>query len=308
MSKEVFLSIVVPVYNEAESIPLFWKRLRPVLDEIKSNSEIIFVDDGSSDRTVDEAKAIDDPRVRILSLSRNFGHMVALDAGFRASRGRWTLTIDGDLQHPPELITQMLSKAQDKEVDVVSTRLNRRVDTNPIKKLVSFLYYPILRGISGIPIEDSVGDFRLISRRVVDVITRIPPGAHVYRILIPSLGFPTTSISFEPDHRMAGKSKYTFRKMAQLALDSVLANSQKLFRLLITLSLAATVFAIIFLGWTIMSWVLGDTEPGWASLVLLLILGSTVQISLLVYLGFLMQKMSLTLMGIPHYLVEENIR
>jgi len=308
MSKEIFLSIVVPVYNEAESIPLFWERLRPVLDEIKSNSEIIFVDDGSSDRTVDEAKAIDDPRVRILSLSRNFGHMVALDAGFRASRGRWTLTIDGDLQHPPELITQMLSKALGKEVDVVSTRLNRRVDTNPIKKLVSFLYYPILRGISGIPIEDSVGDFRLISRRVVDVITRIPPGAHVYRILIPSLGFPTASISFEPDHRIAGTSKYTFRKMAQLALDSVLANSQKLFRLLITLSLVATVFAIIFLGWTIVSWVLGDTERGWASLVLLLILGSTVQISLLVYLGFLMQKMSLTLMGIPPYLVEEKIR
>lgn len=308
MSKEIFLSIVVPVYNEAESIPLFWERLRPVLDEVKSKSEIIFVDDGSSDRTVDEAKAIDDPRVRILSLSRNFGHMVALDAGFRASRGKWTLTIDGDLQHPPELITQMLSKALDKEVDVVSTRLNRRVDTNPIKKLVSFLYYPILRGISGIPIEDSVGDFRLISRRVVDVITLIPPGAHVYRILIPSLGFPTASISFEPEHRMAGKSKYTFRKMAQLALDSVLANSQKLFRLLITLSLVATVFAIIFLGWTIMSWVLGDTERGWASLVLLLILGSTVQISLLVYLGFLMQKMSLTLMGIPPYLVEEKIR
>jgi dolichol-phosphate mannosyltransferase len=308
MNKEVFLSVVVPVFNEAESVPLFWVRLMPVLEAVDGNSEVIFVDDGSSDRTLDEAKALDDPRIRILSLSRNFGHMVALDAGFRASKGNWTVTIDGDLQHPPELIIQMLSEALNTKVDVVSARLETRVDANPIKKLVSFVYYPLVRKISGVPVEDSVGDFRLISRRVLDVITRIPPGGHVYRILIPSLGFPTSFISFKPDERIAGKSKYTFRKMGQLAFDSVLANSQKLFKLLIALSLVATGFAILFLGWAITSWVFGDTERGWASVVLLLILGSTVQISLLVYLGFLIQKISVALMGIPPYLVEEETR
>jgi dolichol-phosphate mannosyltransferase len=200
----------------------------------------------------------------------------------------------------------MLSVALAQKVDVVSAKLAKRVDRGLTKKLVSFVYYPIARGISGIPLEDSAGDFRLISRKVINVINRIPPGGHVYRILIPSLGFPTAFISFEPDERSAGKSKYTFRKMLQLALDSVLENSQNLFKLLIGLSLVATGFAILFLGWAIFSWALGDTERGWASVVLLLILGSTFQISLLVYLGFLMQKISVALMGIPPYLVEEE--
>lgn len=305
MNKEVFLSIVVPVYNEAESIPLFWARLLPVLDQVNGTSEVIFVNDGSSDGTVGEAIAIDDPRIRILSLSRNSGHMAALDAGFRASRGKWTVTIDGDLQHPPELITEMLLIASEQQVDVVYGIISKRVDSNLIKRFFSSIYYPVLRAVTGSPVNNSAGDFRLVSERVLKVLQGIPSSGQIYRLLIPSLGFKASSIKFVPEVRKAGKSKYSIRKILALVEDSMLSNSRGVLRMLVAWALVAVAFAAGFMTWAFVAWASGDTERGWTSLIALLSLFGAIQISLLAYLGLYLNRIAKVILTIPQYFSEE---
>jgi dolichol-phosphate mannosyltransferase len=300
------LSVVVPVYNEEENVKAFWQRLCLALDNINVASEIVFVNDGSTDDTVGSLKSLNDKRIRVVSLPINYGHMTALDAGLRASRGQWVVSLDGDLQHPPELIAVMLSTAIEKNLDVVSGQLSSRNDANILKRAVSKIYYPIIRWITGFPIEDSVGDFRLVSRRVLDVIDRIPPGGHVYRVLIPSLSFPSTTIPFSPDPRFAGRSKYTVRKMVGLAMSSALANSQRLFRFLTTVALSASAIALLAFVWAAFAWGLGETERGWASVVSLIVLGSLVQISLLLYFGIILQKLVKVAMGVPEYIDREE--
>jgi dolichol-phosphate mannosyltransferase len=301
-----FLSVVVPVYNEEASVNAFWGRLSRVLSSINVLSEVVFVNDGSRDDTVKKLIDLKDSRIRIISLSKNHGHMTALDAGLRACGGSWAVSLDGDLQHPPELIETMLVTAIENGLDVVSGKLTSRNDASLLKRAVSRIYYPIIRWITGFPIEDSVGDFRLVSRRVLDVINRIPPGGHVYRVLIPSFGFPSTSIPFSPDSRFAGDSKYNLGKMMSLAINSALANSERVFRFLTSLAVAASAVALGMFVWAALAWGLGETEKGWTSLISLIVLGSLMQISLLLYLGILLQKLVKIVMGIPQYVEREE--
>ena len=226
------LSVIVPMYNEEAVIPLFVERLRPVLealehDGISTTYEVICVDDGSKDRTAElllEARS-DWPQLRVVRLLRNAGHQAALTAGMECARGQLAVTIDADLQDPPEAITQMYDLAIDQSLDVVYAIRADRSSDGLLKRRTAHLYYRLMRRLSGPQLPDNAGDFRLISRRVLDALSYLPEHGRVYRLVIPWFGFPSGRVEFVRERRAAGRTKYSLGRMASLGLDSVTAFS-----------------------------------------------------------------------------------
>jgi glycosyltransferase involved in cell wall biosynthesis len=206
----VTLSVVTPMFNEREAVDHFVARLRPVLDGLGVTYEVVAVDDGSSDATV--ARLIDLrtgwDQLRVVALRRNVGHQAALAAGLRSARGDYVVSIDADLQDPPEIIGEMLAAARDGKVDVVyGVRSDRTTDT-VFKRRTAAVYYWMMRRLVGPWVSDQAGDFRLMSRAVVDVLNNLPEQRPVYRLVVPSLGFSSAEVAYVRAERVAGETKY----------------------------------------------------------------------------------------------------
>jgi len=232
-TEQSVLSVVVPMYDEEEVLPLFFERMRPLLDGLGISYELVVVDDGSRDRTatllLEAAK--DWPQLRIVRLLRNSGHQAALSAGFRRARGEFLVTIDADLQDPPEVIAEFLAAVREQDVDVVyGVRSDRSSDTWA-KRTTARMYYRLMCRLVGEEIPFDAGDFRLVSRRVVDAVNALPEDGRVYRLVIPWLGFPSAQVRYVRAERMAGTTKYNLSKMLRLTFDSVTAFSAAPLRL-----------------------------------------------------------------------------
>ncbi|MGK5683729.1 glycosyltransferase family 2 protein [Actinoplanes sp. URMC 104] len=204
------LSVVVPVFNEQDVLPLFAGRLRPVLDGLGVPYEVLTVDDGSRDATpaVLEGMRHAWPQLRIVRLRRNAGHQNALTAGLHRARGRYVVSIDVDLQDPPEVIAGMLRLAETEQLDVVhGVRTDRSTDS-PFKRWTAGLYYRLIRRVVGAAVPHNAGDFRLLSRTAVDALTELPEHLPVHRLLVPWLGLPSGEVPYARERRAAGRSKY----------------------------------------------------------------------------------------------------
>ncbi|MFI6680273.1 glycosyltransferase family 2 protein, partial [Kribbella sp. NPDC050469] len=200
------LSVVVPMYDEEEVLPIFFERMHPLLDGLGISYELLVVDDGSRDRTADlllqAAEAW--PQLRVVRLLRNSGHQAAQSAGFRRARGEFVVTIDADLQDPPEVIADFLKVARDEDVDVVyGVRADRSSDSWP-KRTTARLYYRLMCRLVGKDIPFDAADFRLVSRRVVDAVNALPEDGRVFRLVIPWLGFPSAEVRYVRAERAAG--------------------------------------------------------------------------------------------------------
>ncbi|MFQ6119458.1 MAG: glycosyltransferase family 2 protein, partial [Methanosarcinales archaeon] len=217
-SKNTLISIIVPVYNEEEVLESFYEALIQVLKEIKKPYEIIFVNDGSDDATENIVlKLVEkDPCVRIISLSRNFGHQIALAAGIAYSTGDAIITMDGDLQHPPELIPEMVS-LWEKGFEIVNTRRTKTKGINFIKRITSWGYYFIINKLSGTKIDPGSADFRLIDRKVANILNQLKEKHRFFRGLVNWVGFRGTEIDYIANRRLAGKTKYSFSRMLNFA-------------------------------------------------------------------------------------------
>src|SRR4051812_15814085 len=194
----VALSVVTPMFNEREAVDHFVARLRPVLDGLGVSYEVVAVDDGSRDATVARLIELrrDWPQLRVVALRRNVGHQTALAAGLRSAHGDYVLSIDADLQDPPETIGEMLAAAREQKVDVVyGVRSDRSTDT-AFKRSTAGLYYRVMRRMVGPWVSDNAGDFRLMSRAVVDVLNDLPEQRPVYRLVVPSLGFTSAEVRY----------------------------------------------------------------------------------------------------------------
>ena len=223
MTAPPFLSVVVPVFDEREVLPLFAARTRAALDATGRDYEVVAVDDGSADGSgpVLKALAMQWPQLRVLRLRRNAGHQAAITAGLSASRGDAVVTIDADLQDPPELIADLLAAARREQADVVyAVRSRRDVDT-AFKRGTARLYYRLMRRIAGAEVRPDAGDFRLMTRPVVDDLLALPERHPVYRLLVPWLGYPSTTVSYVRVARGAGRTQYPLGCMLRLGLDSV---------------------------------------------------------------------------------------
>jgi polyisoprenyl-phosphate glycosyltransferase len=261
------LSVVVPVYNERETVDELCRRLATVLGSLGAY-EIVLVDDGSTDGTWAALRALaaQDERLRLLRLSRNFGHQIALTAGLDAARGDAVVLMDGDLQDPPEVIPELVSRWE-KGYDVVYAVRERRDGESRVRLFAIGAFYRLFRRMAATDIPADTGDFRLLSRRAVDALARMPERARYLRGMTSWIGFQQTGVAYRRDARYAGTSKYPFTKLIGLALDGITSFSIAPIRLVTRLGYAMLVFCVGVLAWTLYTRFFTSNAPqGWTSL------------------------------------------
>jgi dolichol-phosphate mannosyltransferase len=304
------LSIVAPAFNEEASLPAFHEALNRFLVTVQDefDIEIVYVDDGSDDATPVHLTrlALNDPHVRFLRLSRNFGHQAALTAGLEHARGDVVVSLDADLQHPPAVIRELLARWRDGHDVVVTLREDHR-SVGARKKLTSRLFYMAMRWCSGMDVRPAAADFRLLSRRALDVLLRMPERHRFLRGMVHWLGFPTAEVRFTAPPRFAGRSKYTLVRMIRLARDGLLSFSRV--PLHAALLLAGAMLLVSFLGTTI-TWVLcRPMGPlGWLLLALvggMHLAGAGVWVALVAFSEYL-ARIHEQVLGRPLYVVRET--
>lgn len=263
------ISLVVPVYNESENVEPFYGAVKPILEKITNRFEILMIDDGSDDDTLEKICQLTkkDARVRGLSLSRNFGHQIALTAGLDHAIGEAVITMDVDLQHPPELIPSLFAKYKE-GYDIVYTVRKASPDTKIFKHLTSTLFYRIINRLSDTRIESSAADFRLMSRKAADAFHQFHERSRFTRGLIGWMGFKQAAIPYQANPRRSGQSKYTIAKMIKLALDGVTAFSSRPLRLSFYLGLLISAIAFTYAAYALIVFLLHKTVAGWTSILL----------------------------------------
>ena len=299
------LSIVVPVYNEEDVLPLLAARLRPVADALDTTYEVVAVDDGSSDASpvVLQRMLREWPQLRIVRLRANAGHQAAISAGLATARGGYVVTLDADLQDPPEVITEMLARARAHGADVVYGVRSDRSSDSVFKRLSARAFYRLIRVLSGTRAQVDAGDYRLMSRATVDAINALPEHHRVLRFVVPALGFPSASVTYRRDERAAGKSKYPLAKMVRLSLDSVTGFSAAPLRAATWLGLLGGAAAFLLLAYALVASASGHTLPGWTSTVVAVAGVGAVQLLCLGILGEYVGRMYAHLQARPTYFV-----
>ena len=264
------ISVVVPMYYEEEVAKECYTRLKGVLDKIENYSyEIIFVNDGSKDKTLEILKDIakEDENSKIISFARNFGHQCAVTAGLRYVTGDAIVIIDADLQDPPELIPEMLKLWEDGN-DVIYGKRKSREGESRFKLLTASMFYKTLNELSDVEIPKDTGDFRLVDRKVVDVINSLPEHNKFLRGLFSWVGFKQTPFEYERKERYAGKTKYPLKKMLKLAQDGIFSFSIKPLKIVGAMGILSVVISIIILLYAILSYIFNwnNLTAGWTSL------------------------------------------
>ena len=305
---EPFVSLVVPVFNEAAVLPLLLPRLRSLLDALPGGGEICFVDDGSEDGTAAllEAESGRDPRLVVVDLSRNFGHSIAITAGLDHASGDAVVVMDCDLQDPPELVPRMVALYRE-GFDVVHARRRSRDGESVFKRASAWLFYRILRLAAERSPEPHVGEFRLMSRQVVDALQGLRERHRLVRGLVAWVGFRQTVIDFERPARAAGETKYPLIKMIRLAWDGMTSLSAAPLRVATLLGIFALLCGAGYAGVAVyVGWVKGLGVPGWTSLVILNIFFSGVVLICLGLVGEYVARIFEEVKGRPLYFLRRE--
>jgi len=274
--KTGLLSLVVPVYNERANIGPLLRRLRSVLSEIARPVEIIFVDDGSTDGTGQElaALAAGDPSLHVIRLSRNFGHQAALVAGMAHAHGAAVITMDGDLQHPPELLPALIAPWE-AGADIVQAVRQEPADASALKRAGSRWFYRLLSALTRLRVAPGATDFRLMSREALEAFLACGERCRFNRGLVQWIGFACSEVPYRAEPRHAGESKYSYRAMLRLAGDAIFSFSSLPLRLAGLAGVCVSVAAAAYLLFVLWAYFFTDlTVPGWSStLAAVLVLG-----------------------------------
>lgn len=292
------IDLVIPVFNESEVIGQTYADICRVVDSLPYDFRFIYVDDGSSDGTVDTLRAIaaNDQRVTLLQLSRNFGHQAALTAGMDASRGDIMISMDGDGQHPPEMLPKMISLIE-QGYDVVQAQRMEDERAASFKKITSNIFYWLINKISGTRVMQGAADFRALSRNALDGLRSMHEYHRFLRGMISWMGYNSVILPYHEPARIAGKSKYSLGKMMRLASDAIFSFSLAPLYIGLSAGLAFFVLAGAQLIYVLSLWLTGNTEqvePGWSSLMAILLIASGIIMILLgfigVYVGYIFQE------------------
>ena len=262
------ISFVVPVFNEEENIHEFHRRLTQVMAPLPYDYEILFIDDGSKDRTSQLIRELaeKDPHVQGYVFARNFGHQLALTCGLDQSTGDAVISMDGDLQHPPEMVPALLKKWEE-GYEIVQTVRKATEDATWFKNITSRLYYKLINSMSEVRVTPGGSDFRLMDRKAVDALNRFRERARFIRGMVNNLGFRYTTLEFVAPPRFAGHSKFSLRKMLRFALDGITAFSRVPLRLALYVGCIAGLGSILLIGHVIyVKYVVQDAVPGWTTL------------------------------------------
>lgn len=303
------LSIITPIFNEEENLPELHARLSAAATSITKDYELIFVNDGSGDGSLDLLRlyAAQDPgRVRYLSFSRNFGHQAAISAGMERARGAAVVVIDGDLQDPPELIPQLYARYQEGYKVVYAKRKARQGETF-FKKFTAKVFYRLLRRITGVAIPMDVGDFRLVSQDVVRILNQMPERSKFLRGQIAWMGFRQTFVEFDRDGRKHGSTKYTLRKMLRLALDGITSFSNFPLQIATFLGFLFSFVAFLVILYALYAkFVLQEVVTGWTSLIISTMFVGGVQLLCIGVIGEYISRIANDVRGRPLFIVEEE--
>lgn len=299
------LSIVIPLFNEAENVVALWDRLRASMDS-SGSFEILFVNDGSRDATPEMIDRLiaQDERVVSIHLSRNFGHQAAISAGLEHARGQAVVVMDGDLQDPPELIPDLI-RLWRRGYDVVYA-VRRSEREGLLKRMAYRAFYRLLGMISDLEIPLDSGDFCLMDRRVVNALNRLPERCRFVRGLRGFLGFRQVGLDYDRPAREAGRPKYTLRKLTGLAIDGLISFSSSPLRLVTYAGLAAVAIALGLTIWVINDAILHQSGPrGWASTMIVVLFMGAVQLLSLGVIGEYVRLIFLEAKQRPTYIVSE---
>jgi len=302
------LSIVVPVYNEEEVLPLLIRRLQELLGKFSCPVEVILVNDGSTDRTVVglHALAQQDRRFRVLNLARNFGHQIAATAGLDAARGEAIVLMDADLQDPPELILEMLARYRE-GYDVVYAQRTTREGESAFKRLTAWAFYRLMRAWVHRDLPPDVGDYRLVSRRCLDALNQMREVHRFLRGMVTWAGFPQTAVPFSRPKRAAGETKYPLRKMLKFAWTAAVSFSPLPLRLSMAMGALAFSIGAAYTLYALVRLALGlYVVPGWASLLVSTCLQSGVILMSIGILGEYVARIFEEVKGRPLYLVSDR--
>ncbi len=299
------LSVVVPCFNEAECIRETHRHLIEVLSTLGHEWEIIYVNDGSKDETLDILINLisGSSSIRVISFSRNFGHQTAVTAGIDYAKGEAVVLIDADLQDPPELIPEMILKWQE-GFDVVYGQRRTRKGETPFKKISAKLFYRLINSLSEVPIPLDTGDFRLIDRRVVDVLGQMPERSRFIRGMVSWAGFRQTPILYDRSERFAGESKYPLRKMIKFGLDGVLSFSIQPLKLATSLGgLVSACSALGIIYALTLRLFTKDWVSGWTLLMISVLFLGGVQLVFLGVIGEYVGRIYAESKGRPQYVI-----
>ena len=302
------ISVIVPVYNEQENIKPFLRKIIPIVN--KFDYEIIFVDDGSNDKTSTLINKIasTNKQIKLISFIRNFGHQMALSAGYQYAKGDCVVSIDVDLQDPPQLVKHMISYWQ-KGYDVVYARRQKRRE-GFFKKYSAGLFYQLINFLSDTPIPIDVGDFRLLDRKVVIVINNLPEKSRFLRGLVAWTGFKSTSIQFDRGSRRYGKTHYPLSKMMALALDGIISFSNRPLRLASFFGILTAFLGIVGIIYALIRRFLLPQEfwvTGWTAIFVSIMFFGGIQLITIGIIGEYIAKIYTEIQGRPPFFIKEKV-
>ena len=303
------LSVVAPCFNEHAVLPEFLRRVGAVLDGIGGTAEIVVVDDGSSDgtwTTMTEAAARD-PRIVAVRLMRNHGHQLALTAGLGVCRGERILVIDADLQDPPELLPDMLALMDREGADVVYGQRRQRDGESLFKRATAAAFYRLIGRMTDVEIPLDAGDFRLITRRVLDLLTAMPERHRFVRGMVAWIGGRQVPLPYDRKARVAGESKYPLARMIRFAADAITAFSIVPLMASMTIGWVMATVGFAFFVYSIVGWAMGHTLPGWTSLMAAVGLLGGMQFLMLGIIGAYLGRLYDQSKGRPLYMIRDIV-
>jgi dolichol-phosphate mannosyltransferase len=301
------VSVVVPAHNEEENLIEVINRVEKVFDLLPYDFELIFVDDGSHDNSLIKLQKEAETRKNLfyISLSKNFGHQLALIAGLNHAKGDCVISLDADLQHPPELFLEMLQKWEE-GYEVVYSK--RKVDLSlPLKKRKSSEYfYKFLNTLSDVEIEQGTADFRLLDRKALDALNRFKEDEPFIRGLVKLIGFKQYALEYTPDKRFAGNSKYSLAKMRKLAVHGVTSLSVKPLHTAVYLGFFFSLTSVLYVPYVCYSFYTNHEVSGWASLIMTVVFFGGLQLIILGIIGIYIGKMFIQTKNRPKYIIKST--
>ncbi|MEK7110060.1 MAG: glycosyltransferase family 2 protein [Patescibacteria group bacterium] len=302
------LSIIIPVFNEEQNIEPLLKRLIPVLKNYQY--EIIFVDDGSKDKTalIIKKQSEKNKNIKLISFFRNFGHQMALTAGYKLTKGDCVITIDADLQDPPEIIPQMILKWQ-KGAQIVYAKRNERQGDNFFKKTTATIFYQLINFLSDTPIPQEVGDFRLLDKQVVEFLNNLNERPSFLRGLVSWGGYPTEFVYFKREKRLTGQTHYGFFKMLNFALEGITSFSVKPLRIATYFGFMSGIFGFLGIIYELIRKAISPQSfvIGWAGLFTAIMFLGGIQLITIGIIGEYIGKIYQEVQRRPKYLIKKQV-
>ncbi|MDR2922890.1 MAG: glycosyltransferase family 2 protein [Treponema sp.] len=303
-----YLSLVVPCLNEEAAIPLFYNEAVKICAPINEQFEIIFVDDGSRDNTLNILRQLanQDKRVHYISFSRNFGKEAAILAGLQAAHGEYTVTLDADGQDPLSLIPQMLESVVSGEYDCAAARRVTRAGEPPVRSFFAHCFYALMKKLTDIEIMDGARDFRLMNRKYLEAILAMPERNRFSKGIFPWIGFRTKWLEYKNIERAAGRTKWSFWKLFLYSLDGIIAFSSKPLAIASVLGVLLFLTSLLFIIFIIIRKIVwGDPVDGWASTICIILFCSGIQLFTTGIVGQYMAKIYTEVKQRPQYIVRE---